>query len=215
MMSAIRPSLKSQMTRLVDLLNQTARRLPEWPLYFAGFLPAAWLLWLGVTGGLGVEPIEALEHQLGVIALQFLIASLLVTPLRRYAGVNLLKFRRALGLLGFGYVALHLLTWLALDMSFLWGQIAGDLVERPYITIGMAAFLLLLPLALTSTKAAIRRMGPRWHKLHRLSYVAVILGGLHFVMQEKVWSVQAPAYLAVAVAVVALRLLWKRPRVAR
>jgi sulfoxide reductase heme-binding subunit YedZ len=79
----------------------------------------------------------------------------------------------------------------------------------------MAAFLLLIPLALTSTKAAIRRMGPRWHKLHQLSYVAVILGGLHFVMQEKVWSVQAPAYLAVAVGVVALRLLWKRPRVAR
>lgn len=200
---------------MIDRLNQILRRLPEWPLYIVGFLPAAWLLWLGVNGGLGVEPIKALEHELGVIALQFLIASLLVTPLRRYVGLNLLKFRRAFGLLGFGYVSLHLLTWLALDMSFLWAQIAEDLVERPYITIGMAAFLMLLPLALTSTKAAIRRMGIRWHKLHRLSYVAVILGGLHFVMQEKVWTVQSLAYLTVAVAVVAMRALWLTRRVAR
>lgn len=200
---------------MIDTLNQTLRRLPEWPLYILGFLPAAWLLWLGVNGGLGVEPIEALEHELGVLALQFLIAALLVTPLRRYVGLNLLKFRRALGLLGFGYVCLHLLTWLALDMSFLWGQIAADMVERPYITIGMAAFLLLVPLALTSTKAAIRRLGLRWHKLHRLSYVAVVLGGLHFVMQEKVWSVQSLAYLAIAVAVVAMRALWMSRRVAR
>lgn len=200
---------------MIDTLNQTLRRLPEWPLYILGFLPAAWLLWLGINGGLGVEPIKALEHELGVIALQFLIATLLVTPLRRYAGLNLLKFRRAFGLLGFGYVCLHLLTWLALDMSFLWGQIAEDLVERPYITIGMAAFLMLVPLALTSTKAAIRRMGMRWHKLHRLSYVAVVLGGLHFVMQEKVWSVQSLVYLAIAVAVVAMRALWMTRRVAR
>ena len=200
---------------MIDTLNQTLRRLPEWPLYILGFLPAAWLLWLGINGGLGVEPIKALEHELGVIALQFLIATLLVTPLRRYVGLNLLKFRRAFGLLGFAYVCLHLLTWLALDMSFLWGQIAEDLVERPYITIGMAAFLMLLPLALTSTKAAIRRMGMRWHKLHRLSYVAVVLGGLHFVMQEKVWSVQSLVYLAIAVAVVAMRALWMTRRVAR
>ncbi|MGI3187449.1 protein-methionine-sulfoxide reductase heme-binding subunit MsrQ [Nioella aestuarii] len=199
----------------MDWLNQTLRRVPEWPLYILGFLPAAWLLWLGVNGGLGVEPVEALEHELGVIALQFLIAALLVTPLRRYVGLNLLKFRRALGLLGFGYVCLHLLTWLALDMSFLWGQIAADIVERPYITIGMIAFLLLVPLALTSTKAAIRRMGIRWHKLHRLSYVAVVLGGLHFVMQEKVWSVQSLLYLSLAVAVVAMRALWMSRRVAR
>lgn len=200
---------------MIDQLNQILRRVPEWPLYFLGFVPAAWLLWQGVNGGLGVEPIEALEHELGVLALQFLLATLLVTPLRRYAGLNLLKFRRAFGLLGFGYVCLHLLTWLALDMAFLWPQIAGDIVERPYITIGMAAFLLLLPLALTSTKSAIRRMGMTWHKLHRLSYVAVVLGGIHFVMQEKVWSVQSLVYLALALGLVAMRALWLSRRVAR
>ncbi|WP_370253444.1 protein-methionine-sulfoxide reductase heme-binding subunit MsrQ [Nioella sp.] len=199
---------------MIDRVNQALRRLPEWPLYPLGLVPAGWLLWLGLNGGLGVEPIEALEHELGVIALQFLIATLLVTPLRRYAGLNLLRFRRAFGLLGFTYVCLHLLTWLALDMSFLWAQIAGDIVERPYITIGMAAFLMLVPLAATSTKSAIRRMGPRWHRLHRLSYLAVVLGGLHFVMQEKVWSVQSLVYLGLAIGVVALRWLWLRPRVA-
>jgi sulfoxide reductase heme-binding subunit YedZ len=199
---------------MIDRVNQALRRLPEWPLYPLGLVPAGWLLWLGLNGGLGVEPIEVLEHELGVIALQFLIATLLVTPLRRYAGLNLLRFRRAFGLLGFTYVCLHLLTWLALDMSFLWAQIAGDIVERPYITIGMAAFLMLVPLAATSTKSAIRRMGPRWHRLHRLSYLAVVLGGLHFVMQEKVWSVQSLVYLGLAIGVVALRWLWLRPRVA-
>lgn len=200
---------------VIDRLNQILRRLPEWPLYILGLLPAAWLLWLGVNGGLGVEPISALEHELGVIALQFLIATLLVTPLRRYAGLNLLKFRRAFGLLGFLYICLHLLTWVVLDMSLLWGQIARDLVERPYIMVGMAAFLLLVPLALTSTRWAIRRMGPRWQKLHRLSYVAVILGGVHFVMQEKVWSAQSLIYLGLALAVVAMRGLWMKRRVAR
>jgi len=199
---------------MIDRVNQALRRLPEWPLYPLGIVPAGWLLWLGLNGGLGVEPIEVLEHELGLIALQFLIATLLVTPLRRYAGLNLLRFRRAFGLLGFTYVCLHLLTWLALDMSFLWAQIAGDIVERPYITIGMAAFLMLVPLAATSTKSAIRRMGPRWHRLHRLSYLAVVLGGLHFVMQEKVWSVQSLVYLGLAIGVVALRWLWLRPRVA-
>ena len=199
---------------MIDRVNQALRRLPEWPLYPLGLVPAGWLLWLGLNGGLGVEPIEALEHELGVIALQFLIATLLVTPLRRYVGLNLLRFRRAFGLLGFTYVCLHLLTWLALDMSFLWAQIAGDIVERPYITIGMTAFLMLVPLAATSTKSAIRRMGPRWHRLHRLSYLAVVLGGLHFVMQEKVWSVQSLVYLGLAIGVVALRWLWLRPRVA-
>ncbi len=200
---------------MIDLINSTARKIPEWPLYIVGFIPAAWLLWLGVNGGLGVEPVKALEHELGLLALQLLIATLLVTPLRRYAGVNLLKFRRPLGLLGFGYIVLHLLTWLALDMAFLWGQAIEDIVERPYITIGMAAFLLLLPLALTSTKKSIRRLGQKWTKLHRLSYVAVVLGGLHFVMQEKVWSVEAILYLLAAIGVVAMRMLWlKRRRVA-
>lgn len=196
-------------------MNDVLRRLPEWPVYIFGLLPAVRFLWLGMTGGLGVEPISALEHALGITALQFLIASLLVTPLRRYAGINLLKFRRALGLLGFIYVCLHLLTWLVLDMSMLWGQIVNDIIERPYITIGFMAFVPLVPLAATSTKKAIRRMGPRWQMLHRLAYVSVILGAVHFVMQEKVWTTESLIYLVAAIGLVAMRLLWRRRRVVR
>lgn len=203
------------MSEAIDQINQTVRKLPEWPLYIIGFIPAGWLLWLGVNGGLGVEPIEVLEHELGVIALQYLLATLTVTPLRRYCGVNLLKFRRPLGLLGFGYVCLHLLTWLALDMALYWGQILEDIVERPYITIGMAAFLMLLALALTSTKKSIRRLGQKWTKLHRLSYIAVVLGGIHFVLQEKVWSVESFVYLGIAITLVGVRWFWMRRRLAR
>jgi len=200
---------------MIDRINQTLRKLPEWPLYFIGFIPAVWLLWLGVNGGLGVEPIKTLEQNLGRIALQFLIASLMVTPLRRYAGLNLLKFRRALGLLGFGYICLHLTTWLALDMVFLWGQIVEDLTERPFVIIGMTVFVLLLPLALTSTKKWIRRLGPRWQKLHRLVYLAVPLAGIHFLMQERVWTGQLIIYLILAFGVVAVRMAWMRRRIVR
>ena len=200
---------------MIDRINQTLRKLPEWPLYFIGFIPAVWLLWLGVNGGLGVEPIKTLEQNLGRIALQFLIASLMVTPLRRYAGLNLLKFRRALGLLGFGYICLHLTTWLALDMVFLWGQIVEDLTERPFVIIGMTVFVLLLPLALTSTKKWIRRLGPRWQKLHRLVYLAVPLAGIHFLMQERVWTGQLIIYLILAFGVVAIRMAWMRRRIVR
>ena len=199
---------------MIDRINQTLRKLPEWPLYFIGFIPAVWLLWLGVNGGLGVEPIKTLEQNLGRIALQFLIASLMVTPLRRYAGLNLLKFRRALGLLGFGYICLHLTTWLALDMVFLWGQIVEDLTERPFVIIGMTVFVLLLPLALTSTKKWIRRLGPRWQKLHRLVYL-VPLAGIHFLMQERVWTGQLIIYLILAFGVVAIRMAWMRRRIVR
>ncbi len=200
---------------MIDFINQNARKIPEWPLYFIGFLPAGWLLYQGIIGNLGGDPVEALEHELGLLALQFLLATLTITPLRRYAGLNLLKFRRPLGLLGFGYVCLHLLTWVALDLALRWGQIWEDLTERPYIIIGMTAFLLLLPLALTSTKKSIRRLGQNWTKLHRLSYVAVILGGLHFVMQEKVWSIESFVYLALAISLVGMRYLWLKRRVAR
>lgn len=204
-----------RMTKMIDWINRTARKLPEWPLYFVGFVPAAWLLWLGVNGGLGVEPIKTLEQTLGRIALQFLFASLMVTPLRRYCGLNLLKFRRPLGLLGFGYVCLHLATWLALDMVFLWGQIVEDLTERPFIIIGMSVFLMLVPLALTSTRKWIRRLGPRWQVLHRLIYLAVPLAGVHFLMQERVWTVQLIVYLTLAFGLVAIRVMWMRRRIAR
>lgn len=189
---------------IVERLNGIARAVPTWVVYLALFLPAPVLVWQGATGALGVEPIKELEHALGEIALQLLIAGLAVTPLRRHLGVNLLRFRRAIGLMAFFYVAAHLLVWLVLDVQIL-GQIWADILKRPYITVGMAGFVLLVPLALTSNNWSVRRLGPGWRKLHRLTYVAALLGGLHFVMLVKGFQIEPLVYLGVTLGLLALR----------
>ncbi|WP_424975725.1 protein-methionine-sulfoxide reductase heme-binding subunit MsrQ [Dinoroseobacter sp. S124A] len=192
---------------MIDRLNHMARKLPNWVFYVLGPLPAAWLLWQGITGALGVDPVKVIEHELGLIALQLLIAGLLITPLRRYAGLNLIKWRRPIGILAFVYVVFHLLVWVLLDMQLYWDQMLRDIAKRPYITIGMASCLLLLPLAVTSNNRSLRRMGAAsWTKLHRLVYPAILLGGVHFVMVQKVWEAEALAYLAVILGLLALRL---------
>lgn len=199
------------MTGLTDHLNRLVRRVPNWALYILCLVPAPWLFWQGLTGGLGVEPVEALEHAYGEYALQFLIAGLCVTPLRRFAGINLLRFRRALGLVAFAYVTMHLLVWLVLDVQ-LPGQIWADIVKRPYITVGMVGFLALLPLALTSNNWSVRKLGPRWRKLHRLTYVAVLLGALHFVMLVKGFQWEPLVYLGIVLGLLLLRQLPKQHR---
>lgn len=190
---------------LTEQVNTAARRIPIWLVYIVGLLPAPWFLYLGLTGGLGAEPIKALEHELGLLALQLLIAGLAVTPLRRFAGINLLRFRRAVGILAFTYVALHLLVWLVLDVQVL-SRVWADILKRPYITIGMIAFVLMLPLALTSNNRAVRRLGPLWRQLHKLTYIVVLLGGVHFVMLRKGFQIEPLAYLAAILILLALRL---------
>ena len=115
---------------MIDRLNTIARRVPTWVVYIVGLLPIPWLLFQAQTGGLGAEPIKALEKELGLLALQLLIAGLAVTPARRYLRLNLIKFRRALGLLAFIYVSLHLLVWLVLDVGIL-SQIWADILKAP------------------------------------------------------------------------------------
>lgn len=190
---------------MVDWINKLARRLPVWMVYVALALPAPWLFWLGLTGGLGVEPIKALEHEYGELALKLLIAGLAITPLRRYVGVNLLKFRRSIGLMAFFYVSAHLLVWLVLDVQIL-SQIWADILKRPYVTVGMAGFVLLMPLALTSNAWSIRKLGGAWRRLHKLVYPAVLLGGIHFVMLVKGWQIEPLVYLAIVIGLLALRL---------
>lgn len=194
------------MSGVVDKINGAARRVPTWAVYILYLLPVPWLLYLAQTGGLGREPIKALEHELGEIALQLLIIGLCITPLRQYFGLNLLKFRRTFGLLAFTYVALHLLVWVVLDMSLLWGQMWADIWKRPYITIGMAGFVALLPLAITSNNVSIRKMGAAaWRKLHKLTYVAVILGGIHYLWLVKGIQLEPIIYMAVILGLIALR----------
>jgi methionine sulfoxide reductase heme-binding subunit len=190
---------------MIGAINQGARWLPTWPVYLAGMVPFAALFWLALTNDLGPNPAEALEKQLGEYALKFLIATLCVTPLR-WVGVNLIKFRRALGLLAFAYVTLHLATWVGLDKALRWDEIIADLYKRPYIMIGMAGFVAMLPLAVTSTNAAIRRMGPlAWRRLHRLTYLAALAGALHFVMLKKTWATEPLVYLGIVVALLGAR----------
>lgn len=196
---------------LVDRFNAAARRIPTWVLYLALALPAPWLFWKGLTGGLGVEPIKALEHEYGGLALKLLIAGLCVSPLRRLARVNLLKFRRAIGLMAFFYVCLHLLVWLILDVQSV-SQIWADILKRPYITVGMAGFALLVPLAATSNNRAVRKLGPAWRRLHRLTYPAVLLGAVHFVMLSKGFQPEPLLYLLGVLVLLAMRIRVTRAR---
>lgn len=150
-----------------------------------GLIPFALLVLGAFTGGLGADPLEYVTLRTGFAALLMLMCTLAITPLRRWTGWNwLAPARRTLGLCAFFYVCLHLATYLfdqGLTLSYIW----DDIAERPYVTVGFTAFLLLVPLALTSTRAAIRRLGKRWQKLHRLIYLAAGLGVLHFVWLVK------------------------------
>ncbi len=198
----------------VQRLNVAIRRLPSWPIYAIGGLAPVWLLYLGLTGGLGVEPIEALEHRLGLLGLQVLTATLAVTPLLTLTGINLVKFRRALGQVTFWLILCHLLVWAILDIGRL-DKAWADIVKRPYITVGMAAFVLMIPLAATSFDRVLRRIGPvRWRRLHKAVYAVGVLGAVHYVMLAKTWQIEPLVYLAIILALLALRRKGPRRRVA-
>lgn len=150
-------------------------------VFTAALVPAAVLAYGAFTNNLTANPIDYITDVTGVTALSFLVLSLTVTPLRRLTGRNqLIKLRRMLGLFAFFYACLHLSTWVVLDWFFDFAFMASDIVERPFITLGMTTFLLLLPLAVTSTAGMIRRLGKRWQQLHRLVYVAAITAIVHF-----------------------------------
>jgi sulfoxide reductase heme-binding subunit YedZ len=165
-------------------------RLLYKPLVFvASLLPLAWLLcgafgWLDFS--LGADPVKKLEHECGKWALNFLLITLAVTPLRHLANLpHLPRLRRMLGLFAFFYVLLHFAVYLSLDLEFNFRTLFTDIAKRPYITIGFLALLLLIPLAVTSTNRMMRRLGRRWQKLHRLVYVIAVLGVWHFYWQVK------------------------------
>ncbi|UPA25759.1 protein-methionine-sulfoxide reductase heme-binding subunit MsrQ [Shinella oryzae] len=178
-----------------------------WLLYAVGLLPAVWGFWLGATGGLPGNPVKEFEHLLGLWALRFLVATLAITPLRDLFGINWIRYRRALGLLAFWYVLMHFLTYMVLDQYLNFAAIIDDIVRRPFITIGMAAFVMLIPLALTSNNWSIRRLGPRWVKLHRLVYVIAAAGVLHFAMSVKVVGLEPWTYITLVALLLLYRLL--------
>lgn len=181
-------------------------------LLVAVAIPAFWYAWAiysDFTRGtrfLGSDPIKEAEHAYGAWTLRFLILTLAVTPLRRWTGWNwLAKHRRTLGLTAFTYGVLHLGVWMILDVQLIiddlvgWDVVWTDITKRPFITIGMLALLLMLPLALTSTKKMIARLGKKWRPLHRLIYVVAVLGLVHFWMAVKL-DIREPAVYAAIVA---------------
>lgn len=184
-------------------------------LFLLCLLPLAQLLWHALLGH-AVNPIEDLTRGLGTWTLRFLLITLCVSPLRALGAPGwLLRLRRMLGLYAFFYACLHLLTYLWLDQFFDWAAIVRDIVKRPFITVGMLAFLLLLPLAITSTDGWIRRLKRNWGKLHRLVYVIAPLGVLHYLWLVK-RDLQSPLIYAAILAVLLLWRVWRylRPTLA-
>ncbi|MGJ7904216.1 protein-methionine-sulfoxide reductase heme-binding subunit MsrQ [Lysobacter sp. 1R34A] len=183
--------------------------------------PAAILAWqiraevLTGSGGLGADPIAEIEHRLGLWALRLLMIALAVTPLRQLSGqAVLLRFRRMLGLYAFFYASLHLTAYLALDLKGYWTQIFEEIAKRPYITVGFLAWLLLIPLAVTSTQGMMRRLGRRWGQLHRLVYPIAVLAVLHFWWLVKSDIREPLLYAAILTLLLGWR-LWRKVAEAR
>lgn len=181
------------------------------PLVFVlALVPAGYLGYRTYTNDLGVNPAETLQLETGGWALKFLLLTLAITPVRRLSGWNrVIQYRRMLGLFAFFYACLHVLTYIVLDKYFAFGEMLADVAKRPFITAGFVAFVAMVPLAVTSTKGWIRRLGRRWQALHRLIYLSGVAAAIHFVWKVKV-AVGEPVYYAVAVALLlAFRVFWQ------
>ena len=180
-------------------MRQGIRKTAIW---IAAACPGVWLAFEFLQDRLSANPIEEIMHRLGWWGLVFLVASLAVTPIRRVTGWNrIVRYRRFLGLWAFAYLTAHFLSYLVLDQFFAWGYILEDIAERPFILSGFAAWLVLIPLALTSTKGWIRRLGKRWTTLHKLVYLSAVLGLLHFY-----WKVKADTREPLVFALIVLGL---------
>lgn len=208
--------------------DTVARRLAKPALFALCLLPAAWLAagilalqWgdpmAAAARALGANPVEKVQDTLGIWGLRLLLVTLLVTPLRVIGGwPRLQSFRRMLGLFAFAYIALHFAWYLFVDQAFAWSQLLADIAKRPFITAGFLAFVLLVPLAFTSTQGAMRRLGRRWQKLHRLVYPAAVLGCVHYWWQVKADVREPLVYAGIAALLLGWRAqrAWRRRRAA-
>lgn len=196
---------------IVQTLNSVTRKVPTWAVYIVLVLPAAFYTYWLFTNQLGSDPIRAYEHQIGEWGLQLIILGLLISPLRDWFKINLIKYRRSIGLMAFLYVVLHLVAYTVFDQSLIWSEIWKDIVKRPYITFGMLAAILMLPLAITSNNLSIRKMGPqKWNKLHKLVYIAGIGAVMHFLLLTKTWEVEPAIYALILFVLLTHRVLKTR-----
>jgi sulfoxide reductase heme-binding subunit YedZ len=199
---------------IVGAVNRGLRRIPPLAIYIVGLIWAVWYFWLGLSNQLGPEPINVLEREYGLVALKLIVLGLAVSPLRRLFGINLIKQRRAIGVTAFFFVLAHLLVFAVLDVQSL-ERVWTEVVKRPYVTIGMLSFLLMLPLAVTSNDLSIRKMGAMaWRRLHKLFYPAALLGGVHYLWLVKGFQIQPLIYLALIVVLLLCRKIPTRRRTA-
>jgi len=201
-------------------ITQRYRYLYKPLVFVAGLAPLAWMICgaLQLFGAsLGADPVKKLEHECGKTALNFLLLTLSVTPVRTLTGLpQLLRLRRMLGLFAFFYAVVHFTVYLVLDLELNFRSVGADIVKRPYITIGFTALLLLIPLALTSTNAMMRRLGRRWQSLHRLIYVIAALAVWHFYWQVKRDVREPLLYLGILALLLGYRLVrWRARRAPR
>ncbi len=180
-------------------------------LFIVCLLPLVWLAYKGFFIGLGANPIEKISRYTGDWTLRLLLLTLAVTPLRILTGVSLVKYRRMLGLFTFFYVCVHFFNWLVIDNFFDLDSMIKDVMKHPYVTVGFAAFVLLVPLAVTSTHAMIKRLGKNWKRLHQTIYVIAVLGVLHYLWLVKADNREPLIYIAILAALLAVR-VWEQTR---
>ena len=185
----------------------TFRHLPVSLLYFILLTPIPLYFYWGVVNQLGPDPLRFLEHKYGELGLVFLLITLSISPLLRYAKINLVKFRRCFGLVAFYYIVSHILVYFFLDIGLSMDLLLSDLQKRYYIIAGFFAFITLIPMALTSNNFAVRKLNIRtWNKIHSFVYIAIILSIFHFILMSKTWTVELYFYTLVTVIILALKL---------
>lgn len=186
-----------------------AKLKKHWRVIFypLGMTPALWLVWQGQHGALGADPVNVFERSLGLWAFRFLLACLALAPLKRFTGLNLLRYRRLTGLLAFFYASLHLLAYAGLDHGFDWAVLWTDVTHRYFIIFGMSALVMLIPMALTSNMFSMRLLKRRWKLLHSLIFPAAVLAGIHFFLSFKTLNSVSAPYLAALTIVLLSRFL--------
>ncbi|WP_446720124.1 protein-methionine-sulfoxide reductase heme-binding subunit MsrQ [Loktanella sp. S4079] len=188
-----------------QVVNQLSRRIPPWVIYVAGIGWLVWLFYLAATNQMGPEPINQLERAYGEVALKLIVVGLMITPLRQWTGVNLIKFRRAIGVTAFIFVLGHFLVWAILDVQSL-GRIWTEVIKRPYITVGFVAFVMMIPLAITSNNPSIRMLGSYWRQLHKLTYPTAVFAAVHYIWLVKGFQVEPIIYALIIGGLLALRI---------
>jgi len=185
-------------------------RIAKVLLFLLALSPAVSTGVLVLMGKGGANPIDTITDTTGIWTLRFVLATLAVTPIRRLTGWNpIVRVRRMLGLFAFFYGLLHFLTWLVLDQFFAWDFILADIAKRPYITVGFTGFVLMIPLAITSTAGWIRRLGGRWwNRLHRLVYATAVAGVIHFLWLVKVVEAEQIVYAGIVAVLLGFRVWW-------